>query len=127
MNRILVVDDEPGVCDLLKRCFEAEGYEVEVAINGEDGLECYRKQPADVVLLDMKMPGMDGMEVLERLREMDPQAGVIVATAVKEQSIADRAMAAGAYDFINKPFDMEYMKTSVLSKIALALDAKKKG
>ena len=126
MNRILVVDDEPGVCDLLKRCFEAEGYEVEVATNGEEGVECYRKQPADVVLLDMKMPGMDGMEVLARLREMDPGAGVIVATAVREKDIADKAMAAGAYDFVNKPFDIEYLKTSVLSKIVLALDAKKK-
>ena len=124
MSRILVVDDDEGVCALLKRVFEGEGYEVEVAMNGDEALECYGARRPDVVVLDMKMPGMSGMDVLHELRKRDPRAGIIVATAVKDKVLAEQAMADGAYDYVNKPFDIEYMKTSVLSKIALALGSR---
>ena len=112
-GRILVVDDEEGVKDLLCIMLRRCGYETEGALSGEEALEKFRSKPADVVLLDVRLPGLVGIELLRALKETDPQVLVIVMTAFSTWSTAVEAMRLGAYNYIKKPFDNEAIKEMV--------------
>ena len=101
---IHVIDDEPVIHDVLNQLLTSEGYEVESSSSGEEGLEKFSPQSTDVVLLDLLMPGMDGIEVLRRLRKIDPAAAVIIITAYGSVESAIDAMKIGALDYIQKPF-----------------------
>ncbi len=101
---IHVIDDEPVIHDVLSQLLTSEGYEVESSSSGEEGLEKFSPQSTDVVLLDLLMPGMDGIEVLRRLRKIDPAAAVIIITAYGSVESAIDAMKIGALDYIQKPF-----------------------
>ncbi|NOX38648.1 MAG: sigma-54-dependent Fis family transcriptional regulator [Calditrichaeota bacterium] len=109
MNRqpftILVVDDEPSVCDSLRRWFQEEGYTVTTARSAEEALQKMHAGPYDVILLDIKMPGMDGLALQRRIRELDPKAVVIIMTAYASVETAVEALKQGAYDYVTKPFD----------------------
>jgi CheY-like chemotaxis protein len=118
-RKILVVDDEPAVCHVLKDFLESRGYGVAVAYNGPEALEAYEKERPDVVLLDIRMPGMDGMEVLRRLKAFDPRASIIMVTAVHEEDIAKEALAQGAFEYITKPIHANYLEVSLMAKLAL--------
>ncbi len=102
---ILVVDDERVVQDSLARWFTEYGYDVRTAGDGKAALAALADRPADVVLLDIKMPGMDGITVLERLREISPDVVVIIMTAFATVDYAVAALKQGAWDFVRKPFD----------------------
>ncbi len=114
---ILVVDDEPGIREALRQMLEYEGYAVRDAASGPRALESYRERPADVVLLDIKMAPMDGLEVLERLRAEDPDATVVMISGHGTVETAVEALKKGAFDFLEKPPDREV----VLRRIANAL------
>jgi two-component system, NtrC family, response regulator PilR len=101
---IHVIDDEPVIHDVLTQLLTAEGYEVESSSSGEEGLEKFSPQSADVVLLDLLMPGMDGIEVLRRIKKIDPAATVIIVTAYGSVESAIDAMKIGALDYLQKPF-----------------------
>ncbi len=101
---IHVIDDEPVIHDVLTQLLTAEGYEVETSSSGEEGLEKFSPQSTDVVLLDLLMPGMDGIEVLRRIRKIDPTAAVIIVTAYGSVESAIDAMKIGALDYLQKPF-----------------------
>lgn len=103
---ILVVDDEINIVESLKTLLE-EGFNVLTATNGEESLKKLEEENADVVLLDIMMPGMDGIEVLRRIKEKDESLEVIMITAVREVKTAVQAMQLGAYDYIVKPFDID--------------------
>ena len=103
---VLVVDDEPKVCQLLEQILTARGCTVRLAGDGLDGLAQFRKQPADVVITDMKMPKLSGFELLRELKHVDPLLNVIVITAFPSVDVAVEAMQYGACDFITKPFDI---------------------
>lgn len=118
-NKVLVVDDEVYVCKALRKFFEGKGYRVFEAYCGKEAIETYRRERADVVMLDIRMPGMDGIETLRRLREVDPQVGVIMITAIHEEDIAIKAMEEGAFDYITKPVDPSYLELSLITKIAM--------
>jgi len=105
MSSILVVDDKDSVRKMLSETLLAEGHEVETAKNGHTAIEKARQGRFDVVLTDLKMPEMDGLEVLARIKEADPLAAVIVMTAYGTIEDAVTAMKQGAYDFLTKPFD----------------------
>ncbi len=104
---IHLIDDEPIIHEVLGQLLSSEGYEVEISASGEEALGKLSQQAFDLTLLDMLMPGMDGLAVLKRIREKDPQATVIIITAYASVESALAAMKNGAYDYIQKPFKHE--------------------
>jgi len=111
--RILVVDDSGFARRTLKQLLEAGGHTVEEAKDGHDALERYFLNKPDLVMLDMVMEGMNGLEVLAKLRELDPEARVVIATADVQTSTRAEAQATGASGFITKPFDREQVLNTV--------------
>ena len=118
MKRILIVDDEPEICDILQEFLSLKGYEVFTVLNGEDAISKLKEERPHIVLLDMLMAGMNGMEVLQRIKKIDRQVGVIITTGVKDEKIAKQAIKKGADDYITKPIDLNYLETSILVKIS---------
>jgi DNA-binding NtrC family response regulator len=112
LPNILVVDDEINVVESFKRLLE-DDYKVLTATNGEEALEKIEKENLDIVLLDIRMPEMDGIEVLRRIREMGENVDVIVVTAVNTMRTAIEAMKLGAYDYITKPFEVDEVIVSI--------------
>jgi DNA-binding response OmpR family regulator len=109
MQRILVIDDDPAITSLLKRGLSYEGFSVDVAGSGEAGLALGRQFPPDLVILDIMMPGLDGFEVLRRLRAGDPKLPVIFLTARDATSDQILGLESGADDYITKPFTFEIL------------------
>jgi DNA-binding NtrC family response regulator len=103
-GRILVVDDEKNIRLTLGQTLAMVGYTVETAVNGEDALNQLQSRPFDLMLLDLRMPGMDGIEVLRQVMERRPETRVVVVTAHGSVDTAVEAMKLGAVDFIQKPF-----------------------
>ncbi len=117
MHNILIVDDERGIRSTLKGILEDEGYEAFTAESGEQGLEQTGKMPFDVVLLDIWLPGMDGLKTLERIRELEDPPEVIIISGHGTIETAVRATKLGAFDFLEKPLSLE--KTLILVKNAI--------
>ncbi len=105
--RVLVVDDEKSMRDLLSITLEKEGYDVATAAGGEPAIEALRRDPTDVVITDLRMPKVDGLQVLRTAKEISPDMAVIVVTAVASTETAVEAMKLGAYDYITKPFKLD--------------------
>jgi len=101
---IHIVDDEPIIHEVLSQLLTSEGYEVELSSSGEEALQKHSSQAYDVILLDLLMPGLDGIEVLKGIKKMDPLAAIIIITAYASVESAIAAMKMGAYDYIQKPF-----------------------
>ncbi len=118
MGKILVVDDEFEICELLEDFLTGKGYVVTTATRGRDAINNLKKGPFDLMLLDMRMPEMDGFQVMEEAKSILPDMGVIVVTAVQDETVAKQAITAGAYDFITKPIDLLYLEKSVSTKLA---------
>jgi DNA-binding NtrC family response regulator len=109
MASVLIVDDKDSLRDMLTKTLSMEGYEVETASDGNDAIRLADHRRFDVVLTDLKLPTMDGIEVLAKLKEMDPSQEVIMMTAFGTIETAVNAMKLGAYDFLTKPFDPEHL------------------
>ena len=116
-ERVLVVDDEEAVRNLLQRILGEAGYSVVTAANGQEALYKVSLQEAKVVLLDLKMPGMSGIEVLRKLTADSPDYCVIMVTAVTDLDTVVEALKIGAYDYITKPFDRDNVKQKVQEAI----------
>ena len=116
-GRVLVVDDDPNVQEILREFLSAKGYEIITAGDGAEGLRRVKEERPHLILLDIQMPKMDGLEVLRRLREIDKEVSVIMITSVNEQEIARKAMELGAFDYIVKPLDLPYLEQSLWYKI----------
>lgn len=119
MRKILVVDDEVKECELLRRFFEKKGYTVITSKNGMDAIEKVQNESPDVMLLDIRMPGMDGVEVLKCVREFNKKIGIIMVTAVMDEDIAKNTMKLGADEYITKPIDLAYLETHVLVNLIM--------
>jgi PAS domain S-box-containing protein len=113
MKKLLVIDDEASTRDLLKMSLESDGYTVFVAEDGPKGLEIFARENPPVVLTDIKMPGMDGIEVLRRVKEKSPDTEVIVITGHGEMNLAVQALHLEASDFINKPISDEGLSVAL--------------
>ena len=110
---VLVVDDEQDIRDASERILSRVGYHVQKASRGDEALDILNKERVDILLLDLKMPGMDGLEVLERIRKQNTQIQVIVITGYATVETAIEAMKQGAYDFIPKPFEPDQLRIVV--------------
>jgi two-component system, NtrC family, nitrogen regulation response regulator GlnG len=112
-GRLLVVDDERGIVIALKGLFTKEGYEVETAESGEEALEKVKAGLFHVIITDLSMKGMSGLDLLKHVRELDPACAVLMITAFGTQRIAVEAMKAGAEDYLPKPFDNDELRLKV--------------
>jgi PAS domain S-box-containing protein len=113
MTRILLIDDEPDLLRVLARSLKADGHEVATALNGPDGLAAFEGQHPAIVITDIKMPGMSGIEVLKRIKEREPDAEVIIITGHGDMDNAVEALHFGASDFITKPFRGETLAIAI--------------
>ncbi|MCL5063081.1 MAG: sigma-54 dependent transcriptional regulator, partial [Nitrospirae bacterium] len=105
MSKILVIDDQKTVCYSLQRFLQSEGYNVHTATSGEDALSVLNDVKPDLVIMDVRMPEMDGLEVLRKIKESHPKVQVIMMTAFSTTEKAIEAIKLGAYDYLAKPFD----------------------
>ena len=122
MAKILIVDDESGVLYLMRNMFTANGYEVVIARNGEDAFASVKTDMVDLVITDLRMPVMDGMALLRKLKESDPSLPVIMLTAYSSDATAIEAKKLGAFTYIAKPFKVP----AILGFVKRALSAKEK-
>lgn len=120
--KVIVIDDEDIVLKSCQRALTPEGYEVKTAKSGMEGLKMLEKEPFDIVLADIKMPDMDGIEVLRRIKEGWPETEVVMITGYSTVATAVDAIKLGAFDYIEKPFTPD----GILSSIQKALEEKKK-
>ncbi len=105
MPRMLIVDDERDICELLKDFFQEKGFAVLSAFSGEEAIAKLDEQEADVMLLDILLPGLSGIEVLKRIKEHHPKVRVIMVTAIDQVELRCQAQQYGAVAYVTKPFD----------------------
>jgi len=107
-RRLLFVDDEPLILEVLTEHFKGE-YEVETALNGADALGAILRSRPDVVMLDINMPRMNGVQVLKDIKQIDESIAVIMVTANEQVALAADALRSGAFGYVPKPFDFRYL------------------
>lgn len=117
-KKVLVVDDQYGIRLLLKEVFSRDGFSIFQAADGRAALEIIQSEQPDLILLDMKMPGMDGIELLRQLRPIHPTVKVIMMTAYGELDMVAEASKLGALAHFTKPFDIEELRSEVIKQLA---------
>lgn len=122
MAKLLIVDDDHQTCDYLKEFFERRKCVVCVAHSGEEGISLVAQEKPNIVLLDVKMKGIDGLETLAQVKAHTPTTKVIVMTGAADDDIKAKAIELGADDFIKKPFNMNYLEGTVSSKVTRLFD-----
>ena len=105
--KVLVVDDEKYICDILNEYLSLQGYEVKIAVSGEEALDKFDEDRFDLVLLDVSLPGMSGMDVLARIKKMDAGTGVIMLSGYGDFNIVKEALQTGADHYMQKPMELE--------------------
>lgn len=118
-KRILVADDDEATRIILQMFLEAKGYEVLLASDGVEALEMIQTKKPAVVLLDIMMPQVDGIEVLRELRATGNKIGVIMITSITEAEVGKKALAMGAFDHITKPFELQYLENVLWWKLQM--------
>lgn len=119
-GKILVVDDEPDLAELLAEYLTEQGYQVATAHGGIEALEKIDVEKPQVILLDVRMPGMDGVEVLRRIRTFDKQVAILMISANDDIDLAKQAIGMGAFDYTLKPVDFAYLSRAVDKMMAQA-------
>ena len=119
LREILIVDDQPGIRLLLNEVFKKDGFHTHLAATGLEALKIAQTTALDCVLLDMKIPGMDGLEILKRLKMQQPDLPVIMMTAYIEQNVIDHATALGVTKYFTKPFNIFEMRDEVKTILAI--------
>ena len=115
---ILVIDDEPDICELFEQVLGAEGYAVLSVHNGLDGVTCNTINNPDVIILDLKMPKMDGVETLKAIRKTDPAVRVIILTGYGSAETIREALDLNVYEYISKPFENDTIRRVVGEALA---------
>ena len=113
--RLLVIEDEQALADMVAQHLRIAGYEIDVCYEGDSGLEAAMTEPYDLIILDLNLPGMDGMELLKTLRERDGETGVLILSARSGISDKVEGLDAGANDFLSKPFHMQELDARIRS------------
>ena len=117
-GRILVVDDDPQIVKLITDYFTAEGYTVGAALHGADALMAASEHRPDVVLLDVRMEGLNGVAVLDRLHAMEPAVRVVIMTAIHDATLQQKTRSMGAFDYVIKPFTLSQLLQAVVAALA---------
>lgn len=117
MPKILVVDDERDICEFVRNFLEERGYVVFSAESGEDALEAVKKEKPDLVLLDIKMKGMDGIAALKHIKDIDKKIKVVMVTALEDQEKIEEACRLGACEYITKPLALDHLEQAVEKNI----------
>jgi DNA-binding response OmpR family regulator len=112
-KRILIVDDEEGIRDTLRAFFEIQGFEVFDAADGVEASERIREEPFDVVLTDLRMPGLDGLGVLRLVRSISPKTAVLILTGFSSPQSESEAMKLGCDGFLTKPVRLDQLKSTI--------------
>jgi len=112
-ERILVVDDELPICTLLAERLSQQGYHCQSSLNGEEALRLLAQEPFDVIISDLRMPGMSGLALLEEVRKEHPHSAFVVATGVDDVRVSIEAMKQGASDYLIKPIQLDSLVASV--------------
>jgi DNA-binding NtrC family response regulator len=113
VKKILVVDDEADICDFVKNFFTERGYNVLTAQSGEDAIVIAKEEKPELVLLDIKMKGMDGIAALKHLKSINKEQRVVMVTAIEDQDKMDEAGRLGACDYVTKPLMLDYLERTV--------------
>ena len=121
MVKLLVADDEQKICRLLESFFSERGYEVILAHDGPSAIDAIRKERPHLVFLDLRMPGLNGLDILKEAKAVDDTMKVIIITAIEDEETMQKALALGATDYVIKPFSLEYLKEEVLTKVSTSL------
>ncbi|MBI4341294.1 MAG: response regulator [Candidatus Omnitrophica bacterium] len=114
MQRMLIVDDEQDICECLRQFFTSRGFSVASVFSGEEALERLAQESPDLILLDIKLPGLSGIEVLRRMRSTHPHVRVIMVSALDEHELREQAKHYGASAYITKPFDLSDLTWSAV-------------
>ncbi|MBU0676019.1 MAG: response regulator [Proteobacteria bacterium] len=117
-RRLLIIDDEAIVGKRLNQIFTKMGYVVEAHIDPVQAVAAAEQHPFDIVVTDLKMQGMDGLEVLRRVKKINPRTRVIIITGYAEMDTADAAFSGGVFDFIPKPFRLDEIKDAILRAVS---------
>lgn len=117
-EKVLIVDDQYGIRTLLNEILQKEGYKVFQAANGLQALDIVNKDVPDLVLLDMKIPGMDGLEILKEMKKIESNIKVIIMTAYGELDMIEQTKTLGALAHFSKPFDIEEIRVAVRKYIS---------
>lgn len=120
-SRILIVDDEEDICSMLSDFLNDSGYETFKAATGMEALRYVKEVRPHLILLDIRMPEISGIEILRQVRTIDQSVGVIMITGYHDVEIAQEALKLGACDFVTKPIDMNYLETSIKTKLKAML------
>jgi two-component system, NtrC family, response regulator AtoC len=112
VNKVLIIDDEEGICLMLRDFLQDEGYDVSYACSPDEGMQQVKDGHPALVLLDYKMPGKSGVEVLKEIKAFDHRIVVVMVTAMKDTDTFREAKEAGATDYITKPVDLNYLRES---------------
>jgi len=123
---ILIVDDEKNIRLTVVHSLEPLGFEIDTAVNGEEALTKIQNEDYGLLLMDLRLPGMNGMEVLQRIRELRLDVKVIIITAYGTIELAVKAMKLGAVDFIQKPFAPQEIREAVLQATDIKTDREEK-
>lgn len=113
MAKLLIIDDEPDLCTIFQRIFQEEGHSVSTATTGQEGIAKARADQPDLIFLDLKMPSMDGITCLKRLRLVSKVSKIVVLTGYGTLKTAKEAMRLGAYDYTAKPFDLDLIRALI--------------
>ncbi|MBI4436523.1 MAG: response regulator [Candidatus Omnitrophica bacterium] len=117
-KKILIIDDQENFGKFLKCYLEKDQeYEGITATSGKEGLALLQKEKPDLILLDIIMPDMDGIETLKRIKEIDKDIPVCIVTVVMDDKEGQKCFEAGAYEYVTKPIDFEYLKTAIFMKL----------
>jgi len=113
MHHIMIIDDEEDILDMLSDMIQKWGYLPIIARDGLDALEKFKEVPVDVVISDIRMPNLDGISLLERIKKINPQTSVIMLTGYPSVETAVRAMKDGAFDYLTKPINLDELKVKI--------------
>lgn len=115
---VLLIDDEPDVLDMLELSVSSMGFRTVTAGGGEEALAIAKEQPIDVAVVDLRMPGLDGIATTHALKELDPEMDVVIATAYVSETTRSDCLASGASDFITKPFTLDTLEAFLRRVVA---------
>lgn len=123
MRKALIVDDEPDYLSIMEEIVQSFGYEVETAASGEEALERLEAEPPDLMLLDLRMPGIGGIETLIRALKARPDMEILIITGVLDLELRKRLLRIGALDYLTKPLDLEDLRQWLIAHSALSCSA----